>query len=136
MLAMCIKLPTEGEAFLAKLTDAHFSQPVAARARDWLRNHLDDPMAELSRADDELYSYVADLKLRADEEPASVEAMDLSSLRLERSRVDDEIAAAGTNAGPPRSSSSVTAPTSPSASREPSPEPASGQRAGTAQLLE
>jgi DNA primase len=101
MLAMCVKLPAEGEAFLEKLTDAHFSRPAAARARAWLRDHLEDPMAGLSREDEELFSYVADLKLRAEEEPASAEAMELSFLELERAKVDDEIAAAETNGGPP-----------------------------------
>jgi DNA primase len=101
LLAMCVKLPAEGEAFLEKLTDAHFSRPAAARARAWLRDHLEDPMQGLSREDEELFSYVADLKLRADEEPASGEAMELSFLELERARIDDEIAAAETNGGPP-----------------------------------
>ena len=101
MLAMCIKLPAEGEAFIERLTDAHFSRPAAARARAWLRDHLEDPMEGLARDDEDLYSYIADLKLRADEEPASAEAMELSFLELERARIDDEIAAAETNGGPP-----------------------------------
>lgn len=101
LLAMCVKLPAEGEGFLEKLTDAHFSRPAAARARAWLRDHLEDPMDGLSRDDEELFSYVADLKLRADEEPASAEAMELSFLELERARIDDEIADAETNGGPP-----------------------------------
>jgi DNA primase len=101
MLALCIKLPAEGEGFLEKLTAAHFSRPAAARARAWLREHVEDPMEGLSREDEELYSYVADLKLRADEEPASAGAMELSFLELERARIDDEIAAAETNGGPP-----------------------------------
>ncbi|MDX6582984.1 MAG: primase [Solirubrobacterales bacterium] len=101
LLAMCVKLPAEGEAFIDKLTDAHFSRPAAARARVWLRDHLEDPMEGLSRDDEELFSYVADLKLRADEEPASAEAMELSFLELERAKVDDEIAAADANGAPP-----------------------------------
>jgi DNA primase len=101
MLAMCIKLPAEGEPFLERLTDAHFSRPAAARARAWLRDHLEDPMDGLGRDDEELYSYVADLKLRADEEPASPEAMELSFLELELAKVDDEIVAAQTNGGAP-----------------------------------
>jgi hypothetical protein len=58
-------------------------------------------MEGLARDDEELYSYVADLKLRADEEPASAGAMELSVLELERARIDDEIAAAETNGGAP-----------------------------------
>jgi DNA primase len=101
MLAMCIKLPAEGEAFIERLTDAHFSRPAAARARAWLRDHLEDPMEGLARDDEDLYSYIADLKLRADEEPASAEAMQLSFDELEVARIDDEIAAAETNGPPP-----------------------------------
>jgi DNA primase len=101
MLAMCVKLPAEGEEYLEKLTDAHFSRPAAARARTWLRSHLVDPMDGLSRDDEELFSYITDLKMRADEEPASPEAMELSFLELERARLDDEIAATQTNGGAP-----------------------------------
>jgi DNA primase len=101
MLAMCIKLPAEGEGFLEKLTDAHFSRAAAARARVWLRDHLENPMEGLPRDDEDLYSYVADLKLRAEGEPASAEAMQLSFDELEVARIDDEIAAAETNGGPP-----------------------------------
>ena len=39
--------------------------------------------------------------MRADEEPASPEAMELSLLELERAKVDDEIAAAEANGAPP-----------------------------------
>lgn len=92
MLAMCIRLPSEGEEYLDKLTDAHFSSPVARRAHAWLREHLDDPMEGLPREDDELFSYVSDLKLRADEEPASREAMELSFDELDVARIEDQIA--------------------------------------------
>ena len=36
LLAMCVKLPAEGREYLERLTDEHFSSPVAARARAWL----------------------------------------------------------------------------------------------------
>ncbi len=98
---MCVKLPAEGREYIERLTDDHFSSPVAARARTWLGDHLEDPLDGLPRSDGELYSYVTELKLRADAEPASAEAMELSFLELERAKVDDEIAAAETNGGPP-----------------------------------
>ncbi len=101
LLAMCVKLPAEGREYVDRLTDDHFSSSVAARARAWLRDHLEDPLDGLPRSDEELYSYVTELKLRADAEPASAEAMELSFLELERAKVDDEIAAAETNGGPP-----------------------------------
>ena len=39
--------------------------------------------------------------MRAEEEPASAEAMELSLLELEVAKLDDEIAAAATNGGAP-----------------------------------
>ena len=99
LLAMCVRLPAEGREVLDKLTDEHFSRPVAARARVWLRDHLGDPLAGLSRDDEELLAYVTDVKMRAEEEPASAEAMELSLLELEVAKLDDEIAAAATNGG-------------------------------------
>ena len=36
LLAMCVRLPAEGREVLERLTDEHFSRPVAARARVWL----------------------------------------------------------------------------------------------------
>ncbi len=94
LLGMCVRLPAEGEDYIAKLTDAHFSRPIAARARRWLRDHLEDPMDGLDRTDEELFAYITDVKMRAEEEPASGSAMELSFLELERARVDDKIAVA------------------------------------------
>ena len=101
LLAMCVKLPGEGADALAKLTDAHFSRPATARAFQWIKGHLEDPLDGLSREDGELFGYVADVKMRADEEPASEEAIELSLLELERAKVDDEIAAVEANSTPP-----------------------------------
>ncbi|HSI79103.1 MAG TPA: DNA primase [Solirubrobacterales bacterium] len=94
LLAMCAALPAYGRGFLDRLTGEHFSSPVAARARDWLEAHLDDPTAGLSREDDEeLWAYVTRVVMRADREPASPEAMEWNYLWLERALVDDRIAA-------------------------------------------
>jgi len=101
LLAMCVRLPAEGEEMLGRLTDGHFSRPVAARARAWIRDHLADPLAGLDRDDEELFAYVTDVKMRAEEEPASAEAMELSFLELEVAKLDDQIAAAATNGGAP-----------------------------------
>jgi len=101
LLAMCVRLPAEGEEMLGRLTDEHFSRPVAARARAWIRDHLADPLAGLDRGDEELFAYVTDVKMRAEEEPASAEAMELSFLELEVAKLDDQIAAAATNGGAP-----------------------------------
>jgi DNA primase len=100
LLAMCVASPADGHEMLAKLTDAHFSTPLAARARAWLRDHLDEPTHGLSRDDEELVAYVTQVVMQAEREPASADAMELSFLELERGRIDDQIAAVD-NAGPP-----------------------------------
>ena len=98
---MCVRLPAEGSGVLERLTDEHFASPTAARARAWLRDHLEDPMTGLPREDEELVAYVTQVVMRSEREPASAEAMELSFLELERAKVDDEIAAAGANGAPP-----------------------------------
>ena len=99
---MCVRLPAEGRDVLDRLTPEHFSRPAAARALGLdLRDHLEDPLAGLSRDDEELLGYVTDVKMRSEQEPASPEAMELSLLELERAKVDDEIAAAESNGSPP-----------------------------------
>ncbi len=40
LLAMCIALPADGASYLERLDDEHLSA-AGARARDWLRDHLD-----------------------------------------------------------------------------------------------
>ncbi len=93
LLAMCVRLPAEGAEYLERLTDDHFTNPVAARARGWLLGHLEHPTEGLDRADGPLLAYVTQVVMQAEREPASVEAMELSLLELEVSRVDAEIAA-------------------------------------------
>lgn len=101
LLAMCVRLPTEGRDMLERLTDEHFSTATAVRARAWLRDHLDDPLGGLSRDDADLLAYVTQVKMRADRDPASPEAMELSFLELELARIDSQIAAAEGNGGTP-----------------------------------
>jgi DNA primase len=101
LLAMCVRSPAEGQAYVAKLTDEHFSSPVAGRARAWLGDHLEDPMRGLPRDDEELITYVTQVKMRSEREPASAEAMDLNYLELDRARIEDQIAAAEANGADP-----------------------------------
>jgi DNA primase len=101
LLAMFVKLPVEGAERLAKLDDEHFSNPVAARARKWLEGHLEQPMEGLPREDEALVAYVTQVVMRAERDPASPEAMDLSLLELEVSRLDAELAAAAASAASP-----------------------------------
>ena len=92
---MCIDLPGEGRRFLERLTPEHLSSPLAARAVEWLRAHLDEPLAGLPREDDDLVSLVTQLKMVAEREPASREAMELNFLLLEQRRLEDRIDEAG-----------------------------------------
>ena len=102
LLAMCVKLPAEGAEMLARLTDEHFSSPVAARARGWLAGHLEEPTQGLSREDEQLLGYVTQVAMQAEREPASAGAMELSFLELEQARIEHQIAAArGDGAEPP-----------------------------------
>ena len=73
----------------------------------------------LSRDDEELFAYVTDVKLRAEREPASAEAMELSFLELERAQSTTRSPPPRRTAATPRSSSSAAAPSSPSGSRAP-----------------
>jgi DNA primase len=101
LLAMCVKLPSEGREWIDRLTPEHFSSPLAARAREWLSEHLEDPTAGLPRDDEPLLAYVTQVKMESEREPASGDAMELSYLELERGLVEDAIARAEANGGEP-----------------------------------
>jgi DNA primase len=101
LLAMCVAAPAEGLEFLDRLGDEHFSSPVAARGRAWLRDHLDEPMRGLPRDEEELVAYVTQVVMLSEREPASPEAMELNFLWLELAQVDDRLADARGSAGAP-----------------------------------
>jgi DNA primase len=94
LLALCVAAPAEGAEWIERLTDSHLASPVARRARAWLVEHLEEPTAGLPRDDEELVSYVTELVMFAEREPASREAMELNFLELERALLEDRIAAA------------------------------------------
>jgi DNA primase len=94
LLALCLAAPAEGREFIERLTDGHLASPIARRAREWLAAHLEEPTAGLPRDDQELVSYITELVMLAEREPASRDAMELNFLELERALVDDRIAAA------------------------------------------
>ena len=93
LLAMCVALPEEGRGYLDRLTEAHLSAS-GARAAAWLRENPGDPASNLPQ-DAEMAGVISELVMRAHEEPASREAMELNFLLLEQRRIEDEIAAAG-----------------------------------------
>jgi hypothetical protein len=98
---MCIRQPADGAEFLARLTPEHTSSPLAARAVEWIRGHLDNPRSGLPRDNADLVSLVTDLVVRSDREPASRDAMELNFLWLEQAMLEDQIAAAQRNGGDP-----------------------------------
>jgi DNA primase len=101
LIAMCIRQPADGAEFLARLTPEHTSSPLAARAVEWIRGHLDNPRSGLPRDNADLVSLVTDLVVRSDREPASRDAMELNFLWLEQAMLEDQIAAAQRNGGDP-----------------------------------
>jgi DNA primase len=92
LLAMCVRLPAEGAGYLERLSAEHFVSPVAARAREWLAAHLEEPLQGLERDDEELLGYVTQVVMRAEREPSSREAIEVNYLELERDRLDRRIA--------------------------------------------
>jgi DNA primase len=101
LIGMCIAAPAEGREYLARLTPAHLSSPPMARALEWTRDHLGDPMAGLPREDEELVSVVTQLVMASRREPASREAMELNFLWLEQATIDDQIAGQAGGGDPP-----------------------------------
>ena len=99
---MCIASPGDGQEILAA---AHRRALLHAergpRLGRGLRDHLENPTEGLSRDDEELWAYVTRLMMRAEREPATPEAMELSRLELDLARVDDQIQAAEGNGGEP-----------------------------------
>jgi DNA primase len=93
LLAMCIASPAEGREFLQRLTPEHLSAPAVVRARDWLAEHLAEPLAGLPRDDEELVSLVTYVYTRADREPGGRDAMELNFMQLEKAVVESQIEA-------------------------------------------
>jgi len=93
LLAMCISDPAVGRNLIDQLTEAHVS-PSGAPALEWLRGHLEDPLAELPREDGALTSLITELVMKAESEPATEGAMQLNFDLLELQRLEDGISAA------------------------------------------
>jgi hypothetical protein len=101
LLAMCIATPGEGQELLGRLTAEHLSSPAVARARDWLAEHLGEPLRGLPREDEELVSLITQLVMRAEREPGGREAMELNFLQLEQGLIEGRIQAAQQGGGDP-----------------------------------
>ncbi|MDX6652607.1 MAG: primase [Solirubrobacterales bacterium] len=93
LLAMCIGSPDHGQDVIERLQPELLS-PAGGKALAWLKEHLGDPMAGLPREDEELVSLITQLKMTAEREPASPEAMELNLLLLQQHLLDRQIAEA------------------------------------------
>ena len=93
LLAMCIAAPAFGRDYLERLRPELLSGDLVRRARDWLLEHLEEPLSGLSRDDEELLSLLTRLAMLAEREPASPEAMEDTYLRLELAALEREIEA-------------------------------------------
>jgi DNA primase len=92
LLAMCIADPKQGRDYMRRLRPEHFSA-AGARAMEWLRDHLDDPMTGLPRDDEELTSLVTELVMSSERSPEPG-VMELNFMLLEQERLEDGISAA------------------------------------------
>jgi DNA primase len=92
LLAMCIADPKQGRDYMRKLRPEHFSA-AGARAMEWLRDHLDDPMSGLPRDDGELASLITELVMSSERSPEPG-VMELNFMLLEQERLEDGISAA------------------------------------------
>ena len=93
LLAMCIARPQEGQEYLDRLTPDHLSA-AGAKALAWLRRHLEEPTSGLQGQDDELRSFITQLVMESDREPAEPGAMELNYMLLEQQRLEHGISAA------------------------------------------
>jgi DNA primase len=94
LLAMCLSDRAVGAEMLTRLTPEHLSSPLAARALEWIRAHLDEPLIGLPQDDPELVSLVNQLVMSAQREPASRDAIEMNFMLLEQRRIEDQIRAA------------------------------------------
>jgi hypothetical protein len=88
-LAAALGAGAAGREALAQLTDEHLSSPVARRARTYLLENFDDPLAGLSRDDAELAALVAGIALQSEEGGGTPdEVLRTGFLQLELRRIE------------------------------------------------
>ncbi|MGI8945869.1 MAG: DNA primase [Thermoleophilaceae bacterium] len=91
-LALCAGAGERGDAYLARLTDAHLPSPTLRAARDHLRAHPGDPLAELPEQDRDLAALLTAIAVAADARaPATEGRLRTDFLGLERILTDREL---------------------------------------------
>jgi DNA primase len=92
-LTLCIAQPAAGREALAALDVALiFTAGLTQRAAAHLRDHLDAPGAALPAEDEELAAFIAELTVRAREQPATSAALEAEMLKLELAHLERQIA--------------------------------------------
>ncbi len=94
LLSMCLSDRTVGEEMLGRIQPEQLSSPLAARALEWIRAHLDEPLAGLPQEDSDLVSLVTQLVMDGQREPASRDAIEMNFMLLEQRHIEDQIRAA------------------------------------------
>ena len=88
-LALCIAMPEEGAAALARVDpDEYFTSELVRRAARHLREHLASPGTDLPEDDPAFAALIADLAVRAGREKVEPATLEVEELQLELSRVD------------------------------------------------
>lgn len=90
-LAMCVAQPELGREYLGRLGENHLSTDALRRARDWISEHFEAPLAGLPDDDPTLSAAVTDVVMRAEEEPFDEPVVRLGFLQLEWRRVEREL---------------------------------------------
>ena len=90
-LAMCVAHPTPGREHLARLEDGHLSSDPLRAVRDWLREHLDEPLAGLPPGDPALTAAVHEIVARADTQPSDEAALRVQFLWLDHARIERDL---------------------------------------------
>jgi DNA primase len=90
-LAMCVAQPELGREYLGRLGDDHLSTDALRRARNWIAEHFESPLAGLPDDDPALSALVTEAVMRAEEEPFSEPVLRLGFLQLELRRVEREL---------------------------------------------
>jgi DNA primase len=91
-LALCVAMPDEGEAALARVDPAeHFTSELTRRAVVHLRGHLRSPGAELPEDDPAFAALIADLAVRAGGESPTAATLRVQELQLELARIERQI---------------------------------------------
>ncbi len=72
LLALCIADPVQGQRFLGRLSEEHFSSPALRKAFLWLSEHLERPLEGLDDSDPNLHNAISRLSA-LDEGPPSEE---------------------------------------------------------------